>query len=195
MPTRWEDWSAAAEAAYLELAARCDRVAVTGLSMGGTLTCCLAEDHPEIAGIAVVNPLVEPPTAEFLDGVRASMLDGGDRGHRRHRFGHRQGGSGRGCLPGHAAGPGALTIRGRRRWSPAGRHPLPHLLAEQPGGPRGGPDLRRSPGGSGWEGPIERVYLERSFHVATLDWDAPLVEKRVVEFVLEVLSGPGTPRS
>ena len=25
-----------------------------------------------------------------------------------------------------------------------------------------------------WAGPLERVFLERSFHVATLDWDAPL---------------------
>ena len=63
VPTRWEDWSAAAEAAYQALAARCDRVAVVGLSMGGTLACWLAERHPEIAGIAVVNPLVDPPDA------------------------------------------------------------------------------------------------------------------------------------
>ncbi len=39
-------------------------------------------------------------------------------------------------------------------------------------------------------GPIERVYLERSFHVATLDWDAPLIEERVVGFVGQVMAGP-----
>jgi hypothetical protein len=44
-------------------------------------------------------------------------------------------------------------------------------------------------------GPLERVFLERSFHVATLDWDAPLIEKQVVGFVEEVLSGPGSPPS
>ena len=44
-------------------------------------------------------------------------------------------------------------------------------------------------------GPVERVHLERSFHVATLDWDAPLIEKQVVGFVEEVLSGPGSPSS
>ncbi len=76
VPTRWEDWSGAAEAAYQALAARCEKVAVTGLSMGGTLACWLAEHHPGIAGIAVVNPLVDPPVEEFPDGIRA-LLDAG----------------------------------------------------------------------------------------------------------------------
>ena len=44
-------------------------------------------------------------------------------------------------------------------------------------------------------GPVERVYLERSYHVATLDWDAPVIEERVVAFAAEVLGGPGTPRA
>jgi len=44
--TRWADWSAAAERAYEELAARCSAVVVAGLSMGGTLTLWLAERHP-----------------------------------------------------------------------------------------------------------------------------------------------------
>ena len=32
-------------------------------------------------------------------------------------------------------------------------------------------------------GPVERVFLERSFHVATLDHDAPEIEERAVAFV------------
>jgi carboxylesterase len=32
-------------------------------------------------------------------------------------------------------------------------------------------------------GPVERIWLERSFHVATLDHDAPEIEARSVEFV------------
>ena len=32
VPTRWEDWSGAAETAYLALATRCEKVMVTGLS-------------------------------------------------------------------------------------------------------------------------------------------------------------------
>jgi carboxylesterase len=64
LDTRWADWSAAAEAAYLDLAGRCDKVAVVGLSMGGTLTCWLAERHPEIAGLALINPLVQSIPAD-----------------------------------------------------------------------------------------------------------------------------------
>ena len=59
LATRWADWSGAAESAYDELAARCDRVVVAGLSMGGTITAWLATRHPEIAGLVLVNPAVE----------------------------------------------------------------------------------------------------------------------------------------
>ncbi len=76
IPTRWEDWSAAAEAAYQALAERCTKVAVTGLSMGGTLSCWLAARHSEITGIAVINPLVDPPTEEFLEAIRGLLAGG-----------------------------------------------------------------------------------------------------------------------
>src|SRR5579863_756488 len=61
LQTSWDDWSSAAEAAYESLAARCDRTLVAGLSMGGTLSLWLASRHPELGGVVVVNPLVEPP--------------------------------------------------------------------------------------------------------------------------------------
>jgi carboxylesterase len=45
---------------------------------------------------------------------------------------------------------------------------------------------------AGVAGPVERVVLERSYHVATLDFDRDLVEKRTVEFALRVTSSsPG----
>jgi carboxylesterase len=40
-------------------------------------------------------------------------------------------------------------------------------------------------------GPLDRVFLERSYHVATLDWDAPVIEERAVSFCGEVMGGPG----
>ncbi|WP_155858703.1 alpha/beta hydrolase [Candidatus Blastococcus massiliensis] len=63
--TRWEDcntsthgqWTAAVEAAFDELSATCDRVFVAGLSMGGTLATRLAEVRPgDVAGLLLVNP-------------------------------------------------------------------------------------------------------------------------------------------
>ncbi|ALE05457.1 esterase [Arthrobacter sp. ERGS1:01] len=53
--TPWEHWYRDFEAAYLELAARCDTVFVAGLSMGGALALRVAAHH-DVAGIAVVNP-------------------------------------------------------------------------------------------------------------------------------------------
>jgi carboxylesterase len=61
--TRWQDlnsvsygdWIRDAEQAYQSLAKRCDKVFVTGLSMGGTLILYLAEQHPEIAGVIPIN--------------------------------------------------------------------------------------------------------------------------------------------
>ena len=69
IPTRFSDWLGAADAAYESLAARTEQVVVVGLSMGGTLTCALAERHGEIAGIALVNPLVEPASPEMIEGI------------------------------------------------------------------------------------------------------------------------------
>ncbi|WP_427017157.1 alpha/beta hydrolase [Pseudarthrobacter sp. P1] len=53
--TPWQHWYRDYEAAYLELAARCDVVFTAGLSMGGALALRVAEHHP-VAGVAVVNP-------------------------------------------------------------------------------------------------------------------------------------------
>ena len=35
-------------------------------------------------------------------------------------------------------------------------------------------------------GPVERVMLERSYHVATIDYDHEDIERRAVEFVRKV---------
>lgn len=55
--TRWPDWYAAISRAYDELAARCETVFAAGLSMGGTLVTRLAEEKRDgIAGLILVNP-------------------------------------------------------------------------------------------------------------------------------------------
>jgi esterase/lipase len=62
--TRWQDcndshhdqWSSRVSAAFDELAADCDRVFVAGLSMGGTLATRLAETRSDVAGLVLVNP-------------------------------------------------------------------------------------------------------------------------------------------
>jgi carboxylesterase len=63
--TRWQDcndsrhdqWTTAVGDAFDELSAACDQVFVAGLSMGGTLATRLAEVRPDdVAGLLLVNP-------------------------------------------------------------------------------------------------------------------------------------------
>jgi carboxylesterase len=55
--TGWTDWYADAERAFTELYARCDLVFVAGISMGGCLAFRLAETQGDrVAGLVVVNP-------------------------------------------------------------------------------------------------------------------------------------------
>jgi carboxylesterase len=55
--TRWPQWYGAIEAAFAELTARCDVVFAAGLSMGGTLVTRLAEQKGNaVAGLVLVNP-------------------------------------------------------------------------------------------------------------------------------------------
>jgi carboxylesterase len=58
--TTWEDWYAEADKALRRLLDDCDAVFVGGLSMGGGLALRLAEVHgAAIRGVAVVNPSVK----------------------------------------------------------------------------------------------------------------------------------------
>lgn len=185
MATGWDDWSEAAERAYLDLAARHRNVAVVGLSMGGTLACWLASRHPDVAGLAVVNPLVEPPAESFLEmlsglldsgvdrvpgigsdialeGVQELSYDGTPVGPALSLFGALDslvGGLGRIRCP-------ALVITSRQD------HVVPpsssDVLADKV------------------SGPIERIWLDDSYHVATLDHDRPRIEAAVAEFVKRV---------
>jgi carboxylesterase len=55
--SRWPQWYETVEASYRELKQRCEQVFAFGLSMGGTLVTRLAEMHPDgVAGLVLVNP-------------------------------------------------------------------------------------------------------------------------------------------
>lgn len=54
--TRWSDWYAEIERSFDDLRSRCSTVFAMGLSMGGTLVLRLAEDRgAQVAGLVVVN--------------------------------------------------------------------------------------------------------------------------------------------
>jgi carboxylesterase len=185
VPTRWADWSGAAEAAFVELASRCDRVALVGLSMGGTLSCWLGEHHSDVAGLVLINPLVRPIPADQLAalhdlvGAGETLLDG---------------------LGSDIADPEAielsydktpleplLSLLGatQRVEADLGKIECPVLLfssQEDHVVPTDNGDAIAAALG----GRCERVWLERSYHVATLDFDRDEIKKRATEFVLQV---------
>ena len=65
--TGWEDWYLAAQDAFSDLAGRCEQVFVTGLSMGACLALRLAQTQGRaVSGIVIVNPSLAPDTRLFL---------------------------------------------------------------------------------------------------------------------------------
>jgi carboxylesterase len=190
LPTRWDDWSAAAESAYQALAARCDKTVVAGLSMGGTLTCWLAEHHPDIAGIAVINPMVDPPAEEYRELIRGLLADGAETVDGIGSDIAKEGAV-EAAYAGSPLAAALSLLEGVDAVAPRlGEIRCPSLLLSSRVDhvvPMESGDAFEAAAG----GPVERVYLERSFHVATLDWDAPVVEERVVAFAVGVLGGPG----
>ncbi len=187
IPTRFDDWAAAVEATYLDLAARCTGVAAVGLSMGATLACWLAARHPEITGLVAINPLVLPAEPSLLEMI-GLMLDAGEIVSE--------------GVGADLADPDAVEISydgsplapARSLYQALGtleddlsRIACPVLIMTS------SQDHVVRPENSDHlaalvRGRVERVTLEHSYHVATLDHDKEEVAKRTVDFVVRVTS-------
>ena len=184
---RFHDWAEAAEAALESLAARSDRVVVAGLSMGGTLALTLMLGHPEICGGVVVNPLVEPPADSFLEMLQGLLDSGTDRVP---------------AIGSDIAKPGvmeqaydatpiepllSLFEATKELSARLGELTAPVLLLSSRQDhvvPTSSGDLLAERAG----GPVERVFLERSYHVATLDFDQGEVEERAIAFAMKAVA-------
>ena len=193
--TGWDDWVAAAEGAYAELAADAhgEPVVVVGLSMGGSLACRVAagpaagEPPAGPAALIVINPFVDPPAASFQDALRQMLAQGVRRGP---------------GIGGDVADPSSREV---------GYDELPiapllslcagldDLLLRLPcitcpvlivtsRTDHVVPTVSSDMLADRVRGPVERVWLERSYHVATLDYDRGEVERRTVEFARAALA-------
>jgi carboxylesterase len=188
LPTRWADWAGAAEAAYRTLTARADRVIVVGLSMGGALTLRLGADHPEIAGLVCINPATQPQAAEVVEMLQG-MIDAGTDvipaigSDIADPDAHESAYDGTPLAP-------LLSLVNDGLAPLAAEYPHMHpplLLLNSPQDhvvePAQADFLAVTYGGS-----VERVTLERSFHVATQDYDKELVFSSTVAFAQRVLA-------
>ena len=188
LPTRWADWAGEAEAAYQRLSQRVPSVVVVGLSMGGALGLRLGADHAEIAGLVCINPVTQPQIPAITDMLRG-LADGGTA-----------------VLPGigsDIADPDAkesaydgtpiepllsLLLDGIESLSHEyAQMRVPMLLMNSP------QDHVVEPAQAEfladlYGGPLERVTLERSYHVATQDYDKALIVESTAEFATRVVS-------
>ena len=183
--TSWDDWSAAVEDAYKALAARVDKVVVAGLSMGGTLSLWLASRHPELAGAVLVNAAVGMGDEAMQKGLEDLLSQGVE------------------MIPGvgnDVADPdvtelaytevpvrGLLSLGGAMADLDLAGVRCPVLVMNSPQD-HVVPPAAAETIASGVTGPVERITLEKSFHVATLDYDKDIIETAAVAFARKVTS-------
>jgi carboxylesterase len=181
--TGWDDWYGALEAAFDDLRGRCETVFAMGLSMGGTLVLRLAELRREqVAGVVVVNtslatqrkdakllPLAKRVVGSF-PGIASDIKKPGEKELAYDRL------------------PLKAVSSLQRAW-PAVCADLPRITApvlvfrssvDHVVEPISGRKLME--GLHGHASVQERV-LENSYHVATLDNDAPAIFEGSLEFV------------
>jgi carboxylesterase len=184
--TTFDDWLAEATSAFQDLAASRRAVFICGLSMGGTLALRLAELYPDaVAGIALVNPsvLTERWDAKWLlpwvnrvvprfPGITSDIAKPGV------------------TEPGYEHIPTKAAYSLSRAW-PVVRAGLPtitapvllmHSTVDHVVEPVNATVVRAEIGSTD----VTDIELTRSYHVATLDYDADLIFTTSVEFIEKV---------
>lgn len=195
--TRWQDandttfadWLATVSTALAELHARCRAVVVCGLSMGGTLALRLAELHPSaISGIVLVNPSILsqrrelmflPVLKRFVPSLKGIASDIADP---------------TAAEDGYDRTPLKALDSLRRAWrtvrADLGRIEMPVLLLHSATDHVVEPENSRALLAELGSEDVTEVVLTRSYHVATLDYDAPEIFSRSTDFIDRVTAVP-----
>ncbi|MGA2968543.1 MAG: alpha/beta fold hydrolase [Acidimicrobiales bacterium] len=185
MTTGWADWSQTALASFDDLASRCSKVAVVGLSMGGGLAALIAESRPEVVGCVFINPWISPLNPELLDGldqfIAAGVVSYDSVGSDIKKEDTSEAAYEATPLAQVKSACDGLTVVREN----LGKITAPSLLITS-----------RIDHTVNWErgeaitesssGPVEQIWLEDSYHVATLDNDAALIESSTVAFLHRV---------
>lgn len=184
---KYTEWTFEVERALAELSRRCGRVFVTGLSMGGTLTLWLASRHrEEVAGIIPINALVlattlmkvAPLVSKVLPRVPGVGSDIKKQGVRELCYDK---------VPVPSVCELTKLLKEVREGLPRISAPalvvasrVDHVVKE----PDNAEHIMRELG----SGEKELLWLEKSYHVATLDNDAEFIAERAAAF-MEAHSG------
>ncbi|MCU1501119.1 MAG: putative acylglycerol lipase [Ilumatobacteraceae bacterium] len=189
LTTTWDDWRGEAEAAYQRLAARSEKIVIAGLSMGGALTLRLGADHPETAGLICINAATTPLGDAAMVAMLQEFVDGGTE-----------------VMPGigsdiadpdvtesaYAGAPvrplmSLIEALGPLSQAYATMH-VPLLILASPQDHVVPPE-QQDYLAEHYAGPVERITLERSYHVATQDYDKQLIFDASVDFAKKVTAG------
>lgn len=181
--TRWVDWTADAEAAFRWVSDRSERVFATGLSMGGTLALWLAEQHQDLAGVITVNAAIRFPhewlmrvagavgVPRWVKGVGNDISEPGQDERCYDR------------IPVRATREFALLMAEVRR--NLGRISCPALIFSS-ANDHVVPLQNQRDLYAALRSPEKRlVTLEKSFHVATMDYDRDAVYRQALAFIAE----------
>jgi carboxylesterase len=186
--TTWEDWYGEVARAFDQLCLDHDAVVVGGLSMGGALVLRLAEEHPDrVAGVVVVNPAVRlgrldlkflPVVKHLVPSVAGIVNDIKKPGVTEH---------------GYTRTPLKALHQMVTGWKPLvadlGRvtAPLLYFRSDVDHVVDGLSQPLILDGVSSTD--VTLVPLHESYHVATVDNDAPLIFDATAEFVARVTRG------
>ncbi|MEN9803452.1 MAG: hypothetical protein RIS41_299 [Actinomycetota bacterium] len=156
--------------------------------MGGSLTLWTALEHPEVAGIVCVNPAAQPQAPEVVEMVEEMIASGTE------------------LMPGigsDIADPDVVEIsypetplRALLSLVQDGVTPMvdryassrvPMLLVTSRNDHVVDP-VQSDQLAEQWGGPVERLMLDRSYHVATQDYDKDLIFSTTLSFAERVLA-------
>jgi carboxylesterase len=180
--TRWQDWYAETERAFDDLRQRCEHVFVMGLSMGGSLSLRLAQLRgAQVAGLVLVNAAVhsENKALRLLPVLKHVVPTLKGPGNDIKKPGVTE--LAYPSMPLKALASLTELWVDVRRDLPQVTQPL--LLFRSPEDhvvePSNAALILRSVSSTD----VEEVLLPESYHVATLDHDAPTIFERSVHFV------------
>ena len=196
MNTRYEDWRAEVADGLVRLAARTKSVVALGLSMGGTLVLDLVSQEPtRVAGVVVINTPVLDRTgilvklAPFLEHV-LPLVPASAAGLARNDI----------AKPGMnelayswvpAKSGNSLVREFPRIRQQLANLSCPILVAYSRADHSVPPENSQAILRAVRSKDVTELPLERSFHVATLDYDLDLIEERVTAFADRVAAkGP-----
>jgi carboxylesterase len=184
---RWSDFVEVALDAYDELAQRCDKVAVVGLSVGGGLSALVAEERASVAGCVFINPMLKGPGAEMEQGLRDLIDSGLEVLATGSESDIKKEGTSEAKYEGWPLRALQSVIDGVEVVDAnLSSITAPSLLlssrVDHTVAPENGDEIVEKSSGS-----VERIWLEESYHVATLDNDQELVERSTIEFLAKVL--------